>query len=69
MEQRVAEDLRGRGHVVNWPIEGHERAQFGRGQVISVGTWWDPTNERPEGSERVLWSGSDPRADGCALGY
>ncbi|KAL7867411.1 hypothetical protein AOLI_G00152250 [Acnodon oligacanthus] len=69
VEHRVAEDLRGRGHVVHWPIEGQERAQFGRGQVISVGAWWNPTNEKPEGSERVLWAGSDPRADGCALGY
>ncbi|KAI4898276.1 hypothetical protein NFI96_024410, partial [Prochilodus magdalenae] len=69
VEQRVAEELRSRGHVVNWPVEGHDRAQFGRGQVISVGMWWHPSSGKPEGSERVLWAGSDPRADGCALGY
>lgn len=70
MNQGVAEELRMRGHVVHGPIEGHERALFGRGQVISLGTWWDPTSERPEGAaEKVLWAGSDPRADGCAVGY
>uniref|UniRef100_A0A8B9J7R5 Gamma-glutamyltransferase YwrD n=4 Tax=Astyanax mexicanus TaxID=7994 RepID=A0A8B9J7R5_ASTMX len=68
MNQEVVEDLRRRGHVVNWPIEGHERAMFGRGQVISVGTWWDPTREETRVPQRVLWAGSDPRADGCAVG-
>ena len=34
----------------------HERSLFGRGQII----WRDPGNG-------VLWGGSDPRADGCAM--
>uniref|UniRef100_H3C1J4 Gamma-glutamyltransferase 5a n=1 Tax=Tetraodon nigroviridis TaxID=99883 RepID=H3C1J4_TETNG len=54
----VAEELRRRGHTVRWPITGHKRSQFGRGQII--------TNNPPS---KVLWAGSDPRGDGCAQGY
>ena len=43
------------GHPVI-PVSGHERAVFGRGQVI----WRDAHSG-------VLWAGSDPRADGCAM--
>jgi gamma-glutamyltranspeptidase/glutathione hydrolase len=49
--------LAGRGHVVK-PTTGHERATFGRGQVIL---------RDPESG--VLWGGSDPRADGQAMGF
>ena len=43
------------GHPVA-RVSGHERALFGRGQIIL------------RDSERgVLWGGSDPRADGCAM--
>ncbi|KAJ8374346.1 hypothetical protein SKAU_G00049260 [Synaphobranchus kaupii] len=69
VEQAVAEDLQKRGHTVTWPVSGHDRSQFGRGQVIAVGCWWDPDASEPEMAARVLWAGSDPRADGCALGY
>ncbi|KAJ8418898.1 hypothetical protein AAFF_G00003970 [Aldrovandia affinis] len=70
VEQSVAEELQNRGHAVRWPVTGHDRAQFGRGQVIAAGAWWDPsTPTEPEPAVRVLWGGSDPRADGCALGY
>ncbi|XP_035268015.1 glutathione hydrolase-like YwrD proenzyme isoform X1 [Anguilla rostrata] len=69
VEQGVAEELQKRGHTVLWPVSGHDRSQFGRGQVIAVGCWWDPAAPEPEMSARVLWAGSDPRADGCALGY
>ncbi|GAA6066308.1 glutathione hydrolase-like YwrD proenzyme, partial [Tachysurus ichikawai] len=70
IDRGVADELRERGHVVNWPVEGHERDRFGRGQIISVGKWWwDLTDEKPEEKERILWAGSDPRADGCAVGY
>ncbi|KAM3875891.1 glutathione hydrolase-like YwrD proenzyme [Diretmus argenteus] len=65
----VAEDLRRRGHQVNWPITGHQRSQFGRGQIITVGDWWNPSVNQATRSSRVLWAGSDPRADGCAQGY
>ncbi|XP_031431429.1 glutathione hydrolase-like YwrD proenzyme isoform X2 [Clupea harengus] len=69
VEERVAEELRRRGHAVHWPVAGHDRAQFGRGQVISIGAWWDPASPPSDPTHRVLWAGSDPRADGCAVGY
>ncbi|XP_012733403.2 glutathione hydrolase-like YwrD proenzyme [Fundulus heteroclitus] len=65
IDQEVAVELRRRGHRVNWPVTGHERAQFGCGQIIAVGDWWNPSVSPC----RVLWAGSDPRADGCAQGY
>jgi gamma-glutamyltranspeptidase / glutathione hydrolase len=43
------------GHPVT-PVSGHERAIFGRGQIILR----DPATG-------VLCGGSDPRADGCAM--
>jgi len=45
------------GHRVS-VVRGHERALFGRGQVILR----DPKTG-------VLCGGSDPRADGCAMGW
>lgn len=53
--EQVAADLERRGHQVR-VAAGPERPGFGRGQVI----WRAPGG--------VLWGGSDPRADGCALG-
>lgn len=53
----VMSHLAGLGHQVR-RVEGQERALFGRGQIILR----DP-------STGVLCGGSDPRADGCALGY
>jgi gamma-glutamyltranspeptidase/glutathione hydrolase len=53
--KRTLTNLAKMGHHVEH-IQGHERAIFGRGQIILL----DPEN----GS---LWGGSDPRADGCAL--
>jgi gamma-glutamyltranspeptidase/glutathione hydrolase len=53
-EATVAE-LHARGHDAT-VVTGWGRAVFGRGQIIL----------RDEGG--VLWGGSDPRADGCALG-
>jgi gamma-glutamyltranspeptidase/glutathione hydrolase len=44
------------GHQVI-PIDGHNRAIFGRGQVIL-----------PDRKSGILWGGSDPRADGLAMG-
>ncbi len=49
--------LEGRGHRVE-RVTGHDRVVFGRGQVILR----DPATG-------VLCGGSDPRADGCALGF
>jgi len=51
----VVETLGDMGHSTNL-IDGYERAIFGRGQVI----YRDPESG-------VLWGGSDPRADGCAM--
>lgn len=66
----VAEDLMERGHDVQWPVTGHDRAQFGRGQVIASGSWWESLSSCDSSKqERVLWAGSDARGDGCALGY
>ena len=53
--EEVAGDLRLRGHRVQLAA-GDARLGFGRGQVI-----WRT-------GEGVLWGGSDPRGDGCALG-
>ncbi|KAM9385269.1 glutathione hydrolase-like YwrD proenzyme [Pholidichthys leucotaenia] len=69
VNEKVAEELRRKGHKVNWPVTGHKRSQFGRGQIITVGDWWNPSVTHTDRSSRVLWAGSDPRADGCAQGY
>ncbi|KAM3618955.1 uncharacterized protein V6R79_000956 [Siganus canaliculatus] len=68
VDQEVAEELRRRGHEVTWPVTGHKRSQFGRGQVITVGDWWNPSVNQAD-AVRVLWAGSDPRGDGCAQGF
>ncbi|XP_067452391.1 glutathione hydrolase-like YwrD proenzyme isoform X1 [Thunnus thynnus] len=69
IDQEVAEALRRRGHKVDWPVTGHKRSRFGRGQIITVGDWWNPSVNQADHPARVLWAGSDPRADGCAQGY
>jgi gamma-glutamyltranspeptidase/glutathione hydrolase len=51
----VVSELALMGHPVI-PISGVARGMFGRGQIIQR----DPENG-------VLWAGSDPRADGCAM--
>ncbi len=55
--ETVLRALAARGHRVR-RVTGYERAVFGRGQVILR----DPATG-------VLCGGSDPRADGCALGF
>ena len=49
--------LRRKGHRVS-PVSGRERGIFGGGQVI---------RRQPENG--VLIAGSDPRKDGCAMGW
>ena len=48
-------ELASMGHIVT-PVSGYQRAIFGRGQVILRLS-----------EQGVLWAGSDPRADGCAM--
>jgi gamma-glutamyltranspeptidase/glutathione hydrolase len=50
-------ELAKRRHPLQPDVSGYARALFGRGQII---------RREPDG---VLWGGSDPRADGCAMGY
>jgi gamma-glutamyltranspeptidase/glutathione hydrolase len=54
-EETIAE-LAEMGHPVQ-VVQGYARALFGRGQII-----------RREAKTGVLCGGSDPRADGCAMG-
>ncbi len=53
---RLVEGLTARGHSLQCDIGGDRRVVFGRGQIIL---------KEPDGT---LVGGSDPRADGCALG-
>jgi gamma-glutamyltranspeptidase/glutathione hydrolase len=50
-------ELAKRRHPLQPDVSGYARALFGRGQII---------RREPDG---VLWGGSDPRADGCAMGF
>lgn len=50
-------ELQAMGHPVS-AVSGLRRSSFGRGQVILR-----------DAQTGVLWAGSDPRADGCAMGY
>jgi gamma-glutamyltranspeptidase/glutathione hydrolase len=51
----VQAELSRMGHDI-YSVSGYARAIFGRGQII-----------RREADTGVLWGGSDPRADGCAM--
>lgn len=48
------------GHKVK-VTKGMERIMFGRAQII--------LNKKDSMGNRVLWSGSESRTDGCAMGY
>ncbi|XP_043558613.1 glutathione hydrolase-like YwrD proenzyme [Chiloscyllium plagiosum] len=70
ISEPAAQSLIARGHNVHWPVRGHERSLFGRGQIITKGTWWESQHALiAEDDQEVLWAGSDPRSDGCAIGY
>jgi gamma-glutamyltranspeptidase/glutathione hydrolase len=56
--REAAQKLQEKGHNVTWPVEGEQRSIFGRAQII--------LRDKNTG---VLCAGSDPRADGCALGW
>ncbi|XP_038671365.1 glutathione hydrolase-like YwrD proenzyme [Scyliorhinus canicula] len=69
ISQPAMQDLITRGHNVHWPVSGHDRSLFGRGQIITKGTWWNSQRALiAQDNQAVLWAGSDPRADGCAIG-
>jgi gamma-glutamyltranspeptidase/glutathione hydrolase len=55
ISQEIIAKLEKMGHRVD-EIRGYGRAIFGRGQVILR-----------DSDSGVLWGGSDPRADGCAM--
>jgi len=57
LPREVTDGLSALGHPVIAGVDGFDRSLFGRGQVI-----------RRE-ADGVLWGGSDPRADGCAMGF
>lgn len=62
----VVSELKSLGHNAEL-VSGHSRAMFGRGQVISQGSWWrSGLNGR---DKQVYWAGSDPRADGLVASY
>lgn len=55
IDPAVMIELEQMGHPV-YPVAGMARALFGRGQIILR-----------DAQNGVLWGGSDPRADGCAM--
>jgi gamma-glutamyltranspeptidase/glutathione hydrolase len=55
--QTVIDALQAKGHHVDI-LGGIARSLFGRGQVI-----------RRDQDSGVFWAGSDPRSDGCAIGF
>jgi gamma-glutamyltranspeptidase/glutathione hydrolase len=55
IDPEVIAELAAMGHPVE-QVSGQGRALVGRGQII-----------RRDPQTGVLWGGSDPRADGCAM--
>ncbi|KAK3232581.1 hypothetical protein CYMTET_57085 [Cymbomonas tetramitiformis] len=58
ISEEVKAELEGMGHTITGPLTGYSRQVFGRGQIIKR----DPETG-------TLWGGSDPRADGLAIGW
>lgn len=70
MSMVVVDELRRMGHDIQGPVVGHDRALFGRGQVIRCHPQVYHTSEiKEKGLHNVWWAGSDGRADGMAIGY
>ena len=66
----VIDELRRMGHDIQGPVVGHDRALFGRGQVIRCHPQeYHTLNSKEKGLRNVWWAGSDGRADGMAIGY
>ena len=62
ISQDIAMDLRAKGYNVE---HDSHFFNFGRGQIIQEKI----SKSKNEGSVRVYWAGSDPRADGMAIGF
>ena len=62
ISQDIAMDLRTKGYNVEHDCNFFN---FGRGQIIQEKI----SKSKNGGSERVYWAGSDPRADGMAVGF
>lgn len=61
--ETVGKQLQDMGHGVTAHVAGFGRSLFGRGQIIARGNWpFKPDND-------CYWAGTDPRADGTAIGY
>jgi gamma-glutamyltranspeptidase / glutathione hydrolase len=59
IEENEILKLKEMGHTaILKPYSGNERLTFGNGQIIIRNS-----------SNGVLWAGSDPRIDGCAIGF
>ena len=66
----VIDELKKMGHDIRGPVIGHDRALFGRGQIIrSCPQACSDARGQMKGLCNVWWSGSDGRADGMAIGY
>ncbi|XP_020609550.1 uncharacterized protein LOC110048105 isoform X1 [Orbicella faveolata] len=65
ISESVVKKLTELGHSVTYPVSGHSRSVFGRGQIIARKS--APCKTGPNRS--VYWSGSDPRADGLVVGF
>jgi gamma-glutamyltranspeptidase/glutathione hydrolase len=68
ISQDVIQKLKGFGHTVEGPLTGINRSHFGRGQIITRGPVFRGNLAGNE-VQPTLWAGSDPRADGVAIGY
>ena len=68
IDETTIAGLKDLGHNVEGPVCGHDRAVFGRGQIVSL---LHPSVRGgvSDGVEQVWWAGSDGRADGQAIGY
>lgn len=64
ISEATAKWLKEIGHNITHPVCGHDRSVFGRGQIIAPKK--SPCKDGPD--RVVYWCGSDPRADGLAIG-
>ena len=71
--QEIVDKLKEMGHTVFGPLTSHDRALFGRGQIIvrqtvpASSSGYKRNHSGEVISRSVLMAGSDPRADGCAF--